>query len=105
MPQLTENVAFKLIYKVQALHGSTVFMEEIRTVGFDAAADLHDLMKGASTNYSIDKWESNKKITYHIIIDPVTEKVTFDPAVEDYDKVEANANNVINIDPDGLVEP
>ena len=105
MPQLTENVAFKLIYKVQAFHGETKFMEEIRTVGIDAAADLHDLMKGASTNYSIDKWESNKKITYHIIIDPVTEKVTFDPAVEDYDAVEANANNVINIDPDGLVEP
>ena len=105
MPQLTENVAFKLIYKVQALHGSTVFMEEIRTVGFDAAADLHDLMKGASTNYSIDKWESNKKITYHIIIDPVTEKVTFDPAVEDYDEVEANADDFININPDGLVVP
>ena len=105
MPQLTENVAFKLIYKVQAFHGETKFMEEIRTVGIDAAADLHDLMKGASTNYSIDKWESNKKITYHIIIDPVTEKVTFDPAVEDYDAVEANANNVINIDPNGIVVP
>ncbi len=105
MPQLTENVAFKLIYKVQAFHGETKFMEEIRTVGIDAVADLHDLMKGASTNYSIDKWESNKKITYHIIIDPVTEKVTFDPAVEDYDAVEANADDFINIDPEGIVVP
>lgn len=105
MPQLTENVAFKLIYKVQALHGTEVFMEEIRTVGIDAAADLHDLMKGASTNYSIDKWESNKKITYHIIIDPVSEKVTFDPAVEDYDAVEANKNDSVNIDNGGLVKP
>ena len=105
MPQLTENVAFKLIYKVQAFHGETKFMEEIRTVGIDVAADLHDLMKGASTNYSIDKWESNKKITYHIIIDPVTEKVTFDPAVEDYDAVEANADDFINIDPNGIVVP
>lgn len=99
MPQLTENVAFKLIYKVQALHGTDVFMEEIRTVGIDAAADLHDLIG------SIAQWESNKKITYHIIIDPVSEKVTFDPAVEAYDEVEANANNVINIDNGGLVTP
>ena len=99
MPQLTENVAFKLIYKVQALHGTDVFMEEIRTVGIDAAADLHDLLG------SIAQWESNKKITYHIIIDPVSEKVTFDPAVEAYDEVEANANNVINIDNGGLVTP
>ena len=97
MPQLTENVAFKLIYKVQALHGTDVFMEEIRTVGIDAAADLHDLIG------SIAQWESNKKITYHIIIDPVSEKVTFDPAVEAYDEVEANADDVINVVNNGLV--
>ena len=103
MPQLTDNVKLQLIYKVQALHGETVFMEEIRTVGIvlngDTVADIHDLTG------SIAQWESNKKITYHIIIDPVTEKVTFDPAVEDYDAVEANANNVINIDPNGIVVP
>lgn len=97
MPQLTSDVAFQLIYKVQALHGSTVFMEEIRTVGIDVPADLYDLIG------SIDKWESNKKITYHIIIDPVSEKVTFDPAVEAYDEVEANADDVINIDNGGIV--
>lgn len=91
MPQLTENVAFKLIYKVQALHDSTVFMEEIRTVGIGDPADLYDLIG------SIAQWESNKKITYHIIIDPVSEKVTFDPAVEAYDEVEANADDQINI--------
>ncbi|MBO4670467.1 MAG: hypothetical protein J5640_01300 [Bacteroidales bacterium] len=99
MPQLTDNVAFKLIYKVQALHDSTVFMEEIRTVGIDAAADIHDLTG------SIASWESNKKITYHIIIDPVSEKVTFDPAVENYDPVEANADDVININQGGIVTP
>ena len=99
MPQLTDNVAFQLIYKVQALHGQTVFLEEIRTVGIDVAADIHDLTG------SIAQWESNKKITYHIIIDPVTEKVTFDPAVEAYDEVEANADDVINIDHNGIVNP
>lgn len=99
MPQLTENVAFKLIYKVQALHGSDVFMEEIRTVGIETPADLFDLIG------SIAQWESNKKITYHIIIDPVSEKVTFDPAVEAYDEVEANADDVININNNGIVTP
>ena len=99
MPQLTQNVAFKLIYKVQALHGSDVFMEEIRTVGIDVDADLYDLIG------SIAQWESNKKITYHIIIDPVSEKVTFDPAVEAYDEVEANADDVININNNGIVTP
>lgn len=97
MPQLTENVAFKLIYKVQALHSTDVFMEEIRTVGIDVPADLYDLIG------SIPQWESNKKITYHIIIDPVSEKVTFDPAVEAYDEVEANAAAVINVVNNGLV--
>ena len=101
MPQLTDNVALQLVYKVQAFHGDTMFMEEIRTVGVvlngDNAADIHDLTG------SIAQWESNKKITYHIIIDPVSEKVTFDPAVETYDAVEANAPDVININNGGLV--
>lgn len=97
MPQLTDNVAFKLVYRVQALHGETVFMEEIRTVGIEAAADIHDLTG------SIAQWESNKKITYHIIIDPVSEKVTFDPAVEVYGTVEANADDVINISNGGII--
>lgn len=97
MPQLTENVKLQLVYKVQALHGSTVFMEEIRTVGIDAAAVLKDLTG------SIAQWGSNQKITYHIIIDPISEKVTFDPAVEAYDAVEANADDVININQGGIV--
>ena len=97
MPQLTDNVALKLVYRVQALHGETVFMEEIRTVGIDAAASIHNLTG------SIAQWESNKKITYHIIIDPVSEKVTFDPAVEAYDAVEANSNSAINVNNNGLI--
>lgn len=103
MPQLTDNIAFQLIYKVQGFHGSTKFMEEIRTVGItvngDNAENIHNLTG------SIASWESNKKITYHIIIDPATDKVTFDPAVEAYDEVEANASDVINIDNNGIVTP
>ena len=95
MPQLTDGIGLQLIYRVQALHDSDVFLEEIRTVGIDVPADIYQLVN------SIDKWESNKKITYHIIIDPVSEKVTFDPAVEDYDTVEANSG--INVNEGGLI--
>ena len=84
MPQLTSGVKFTLVYKVQALHGNTPFMEEIRTVGIDPSADLADF-----TNF-VTSWQANKKITYHIIIDPVSQKVTFDPAVEEYDPIDAD---------------
>ena len=76
MPQVTSGVKFTLVYKVQALHGTTVYLEEIRTVGIDTNEVLSNL---AGT---VTSWGANKKITYHIIIDPVSEKVTFDPAVE-----------------------
>ena len=100
MPQLTQNVAFTLVYRVQALHGNTVFMDEIRTVGISTTAVLKDLVN------SISSWKANQKITYHIIIDPVSEKVTFDPAVEDYDPIDADGvNDYINIDEDGIVVP
>ncbi len=100
MPQLTNGVDFKLTYRVQALHGSTVFMEEIRTVGIDAAAVIGSLAN------TVPSWEANKKITYHIIIDPVSEKVTFDPAVEEYDALDADGTvDEININENGLVTP
>ena len=100
MPQLTNGVKFTLVYKVQALHGDTVYLEEIRTVGIDAAQVLSDL---AGT---VTSWGANKKITYHIIIDPVSEKVTFDPAVEDYDSIDADGTqDIININEGGIVTP
>lgn len=100
LPQLTNGVKFTLVYKVQALHGTTVYLEEIRTVGIDADQVLSDL---AGT---VASWGANKKITYHIIIDPVSEKVTFDPAVEDYDPIDADgAQDIININEGGIVTP
>ena len=100
MPQLTNGVKFTLVYKVQALHGTTVYLEEIRTVGIDADQVLSDL---AGT---VTSWGANKKITYHIIIDPVSEKVTFDPAVENYDEIDADgAQDIININEGGIVTP
>ena len=100
MPQLTNGVKFTLVYKVQALHGSSVYLEEIRTVGIDANQVLSDL---AGT---VTSWGANKKITYHIIIDPVSEKVTFDPAVENYDAIDADGTqDIININENGIVTP
>ena len=98
MPQLTSGVAFKLAYEVQALHGDAVFMKEIREVGITTPANI-----GALVN-SVTSWGANQKITYHIIIDPVSSKVTFDPAVEEYLAVDGNSD-VINVNEDGLVTP
>ena len=100
MPQLTSGVKFTLVYKVQALHDTTVYLEETRTVGIDAAKVLSNLAN------TVTSWGANKKITYHIIIDPVSEKVTFDPAVEDYDSIDADGTqDIININENGIVNP
>ena len=100
MPQLTSNVKFTLVYKVQALHGTTVYLEETRTVGIDTDEVLSNLAN------TVTSWGANKKITYHIIIDPVSEKVTFDPAVADYDEIDADGTqDIININEGGIVNP
>ena len=98
MPQLTNGVGFKLTYKVQALHGSTVYLEEIREVGITDAKTISQLVS------SVSSWQANQRITYHIIIDPVSEKVTFDPAVEEYVATTGNTD-VINVNENGLVTP
>ena len=100
LPQLTNNVDFKLTYKVQALHGNTVFMEETREVGVTAAKTISQLAN------TVTSWSANQRITYHVIIDPVSEKVTFDPAVEEYVDVDADdTQDIININENGLVNP
>ena len=101
MPQLSSGVQLTLTYKVEAYHGSSKYLEEIRTVGIDGGNKyLSDLVNSTTIN-----WLPNKKITYHIVIDPVTEKVTFDPAVEDFDAVVYNADGDIDIDEAGIVTP
>lgn len=112
MPQLTANVGFTLVYKVQAVHfvpktgaegyDEVVFLEEIRTVGVTANGD--EAKSIGDLTSTVASWQANKKITYHIIIDPVTEKVTFDPAVEDYDPIDADGTqSIININENGIV--
>lgn len=77
MPQTLTNVEnFKLSYKVETYYGSEAspYMTEI----FKIDAPIKDLVAG------IAAWNKNTKITYNIIIDPVSEKITFDPAVEEW---------------------
>ncbi len=78
MPQLTSGTKFVLYYEVSASHDdfATTFLKEIRSVGVDVAKTMADLVS------AIPDWNKNTKITYTINIDPVSEKVTFDPAVE-----------------------
>lgn len=73
MPQPTNGVNFTLNYKVTAKHGNDVFMEEYVTV----TKSMAELVSTA-----LASWNMNTKITYNVIIDPVTSKVKFDPAVE-----------------------
>lgn len=88
MPQVTTGTKFVLYYEVSAKHtgDSEPFMKEVRTVGVDVAKTLKDLVS------TIDDWSKNTKITYNVIIDPVSEKVTFDPAVEEWAAEEGDIN-------------
>ena len=85
MPQLTSGVNFTLNYKVTAKHGNDVFMEEYVTV----EKTIAELASAA-----LASWNMNKKITYNVIIDPVTSKVKFDPAVESWANEEARSINL-----------
>ena len=88
MPQATSNTKFVLYYEVSASHDnfSTTFLKEIRSVGVDVEKTLADLVS------TITNWNKNTKVTYNIIIDPVSEKVTFDPAVEEWGSAEGSIN-------------
>ena len=107
MPQLSSGVQLSLTYKVEGYHGNAKYLEEIRTVGLDEATTGTYVNKYLSdlVNSSVINWLPNKKITYHIVIDPVTEKVTFDPAVVDFDPVTGNEAGNIDINEGGIVTP
>ena len=89
MPQLTEGTQFVLYYEVSASHDNFAtdpFLKEIRSVGVDVTKTMKDLVS------TIPDWNKNTKITYNIIIDPVSEKVLFDPAVEAWAEESGNVN-------------
>ena len=77
MPQTLDNDNdFTLSYKVETYYDeeATPYMTE----NFTVTGKLATLVG------SITAWNKNTKITYTIKIDPVGEKVTFDPAVEEW---------------------
>ena len=76
MPQVLGNDAmFTLNYNVKATYGSeaTPYLNENRS--FSVKINTID---------SITKWAMNHIITYNVIIDPVSEQILFDPAVEEW---------------------
>lgn len=89
MPQITDNTVFVLYYEVTASHDNFTtapFLKEIRSVGVDVAKSMKDLVS------TIIDWNKNTIVTYNIIIDPVSEKVIFDPAVEEWAAEEGTVN-------------
>ena len=75
---LGNSDVFTIYYEVKSTyHGdSTPNMIETR----HASAKLTELVSG------IIDWNMNQIITYNVIIDPITEKVYFDPAIEAWDE-------------------
>lgn len=85
MPQtLDGDNDFTLTYQVETYYDTeaTPYMTEIITVTGKLATLVN----------SISAWNKNTKITYHIVIDPVGNKVTFDPAVEEWGTAEGTYN-------------
>lgn len=78
MPQVTTGVEFNLTYEVSAKHtGETdPFMTEVLKIENKTLA--------AATDNTLLYWGRNQVIVYTITIDPVTQKVSFDPAVEEW---------------------
>ena len=80
MPQLTNGVEFNFSYQVTANNGTSDYMTEINKFNeTDTPKYLSDAVS------SITKWEMNKVYIYKIYIDPVTDKITFDPAVVEWE--------------------
>ncbi len=85
MPQaLDTDNDFTLTYKVEtfcdAESTSVPYMTEIITVTGKIATLVN----------TITAWNKNTKITYHISIDPIGNKITFDPAVEEWATAEGS---------------
>ena len=74
LPQeLGTSVKLILKYTVKAKHDSTDYSEE----KFEVTKEL--------STASITKWGANQKFTYNITLDPVTNTVSFDPAVQNWE--------------------
>ena len=74
LPQaLSDNVVVTITYDLQTLHGTEVYLDE---KGITVTGKLNVA--------TIKNWCMNKRYTYTITIDPVTDIITFDPAVAEW---------------------
>lgn len=90
MPQvLGDDVVFTLNYNVKA------YMDSSTTPYIDENLKV-DAAKLATLVSSITEWDMNKIITYNVVIDPVTQRIQFDPAVEDWDNSTTGTINITN---------
>lgn len=71
------DVEIQITFDLDTKHGDTVYSHE---EGITVSAKLKDITK-TSTTTKIPSWNMNQKILYIVTIDPVTETLTFDPAV------------------------
>lgn len=79
LPQaLTDDVKVTIKFDLQTLHGDTVYIDE---------KDLE--VSGTLKTEAIKDWCMNKRYVYNITIDPVTDIITFDPAVADWTYADA----------------
>lgn len=84
LPQtLTNAVVFSIAYQVEAYFGEETkpYLTEV----------LHysQPLTAYTPESSVTAWEVNTKYTYTITIDPVGDKITFDPAVEEWATVDS----------------
>ena len=90
MPQVLGNdVVFTLNYNVKATYGdeTTAYLDENRSI----SKKLTELVAESTP---ISEWDMNKIITYNVIIDPVSERILFDPAVEEWVNETAQTINI-----------
>ena len=90
LPQVIENgvVTFAIYFTNKLYHDDN--SDGVK----DGAAYSAENLKVDETNLfalvdAIDSWKMNTKYTYNITIDPVGQKVLFDPAVAEWNEVEA----------------
>lgn len=87
MPQVTSGVALNLAYEVSATHTgeTTPFMTEVITVSKPLCGAA--TATPAPATIAPTAWNMNQITLYTITIDPVGKRVTFDPAVVEWDSV------------------
>lgn len=62
--------------------------------GYYSNERICEKIKLSDFSNSVSAWEMNKKITYTIIINPKTEKVLLDPAIEEWTEVDGGEYNI-----------